>query len=787
MSEPSPYDAIARLYDPWSRSVTEDVQFYVERGARRGRRRSSSSASAPAGSRSRSRARGVRVIGVDSSRGMLARLPRGGARAPASPSCSTCAHGDLREPPVDRARAARDLSRSARSSTSTPTPERLQRARAPPASCSSRAAASSSTSSRPRRTTSRRRTAAGSSASRASSSAPTGTRTRARSRSPCAAPTSETTMAARVALRRSSGATLLERAASRSWPATAGSTGGPYAGGEDAIWVARTPDRIESSRDLRRHHRRRSCSSSCSRSSSSRCTTGSSGCGTARENAWAQVDVQLRRRYDLIPNLVETVKGYAAHERETFEEVTAARTAAQQAQGRAGAGAGGERADRRRSAGSSPSPRPIRSCARPRTSSSCRSSWRTPSRRSQISRQVYNDTVLTYDNAIQTVPTSIIAGMFHFEPRDVLRDRRRRLPARHRRSVRYRRLRQRRRVRRRPRRARRGLVAASRRCRARRRAGAEVVHAPAAHVNVRVAPTEPSWSPRTSPSPSTAPSPARTATSRPERARRSTTSAWPRAARATRPAASPSWAAIGPPGTFGTSAPRTRCASSGTSTRRRRAAHLHGRVPHQRPRRRLRRRRRRQPEGLGRPVDRRRSPAPRRRRSTLPGDASGRRATASGAIRAGCTARRAQPTRSDAARARRSRAPVRRAARRLPPRAAHLDRAARRSCTATASQRSSRDRGRRERRSRATRSSIDDAKHHSGARCLILLAARARPGAARVRRSSTSSSAASRATAYDREYEQEPPTDPAPALVPPLLRAEARASARPSSPRRSST
>src|SRR5215210_610069 len=51
------------------------------------------------------------------------------------------------------------------------------------------------------------------------------------------------------------------------------------------------------------------------------------------ENAWAQVDVQLRRRYDLIPNLVEAVKGYAAHERETFEEVTKARTAAQQAQG----------------------------------------------------------------------------------------------------------------------------------------------------------------------------------------------------------------------------------------------------------------------------------------------------------------------------------------------------------------------------------------------------------------------------------------------------------------------
>ena len=51
------------------------------------------------------------------------------------------------------------------------------------------------------------------------------------------------------------------------------------------------------------------------------------------ENAWAQVDVQLRKRYDLIPNLVETVKGYAAHERETFEQVTAARAQAESAQG----------------------------------------------------------------------------------------------------------------------------------------------------------------------------------------------------------------------------------------------------------------------------------------------------------------------------------------------------------------------------------------------------------------------------------------------------------------------
>jgi LemA protein len=134
------------------------------------------------------------------------------------------------------------------------------------------------------------------------------------------------------------------------------------------------------------------------------------------ENAWAQVDVQLKKRYDLIPNLVETVKGYAAHEQQTFEDVTKARTAAQQAQG----------VQQQADAENVLTQALGRLFAVAEAYPQLRATENFQQLQAQlsdvesniaVSRQVYNDTVLTYDNAIQSVPTNIFAGIFNFGPK----------------------------------------------------------------------------------------------------------------------------------------------------------------------------------------------------------------------------------------------------------------------------------------------------------------------------------------------------------------------------------
>jgi LemA protein len=135
------------------------------------------------------------------------------------------------------------------------------------------------------------------------------------------------------------------------------------------------------------------------------------------ENAWAQVDVQLRKRYDLIPNLVETVKGYAAHEQQTFEEVTRARTAAQQAQGVAQQAQAENmltQAIGRLFAVAEAYPQ-LRATE---NFQQLQAQLTEVEQQIAVARQVYNDTVLTYDNALQTVPTNVIASAFNFRPRE---------------------------------------------------------------------------------------------------------------------------------------------------------------------------------------------------------------------------------------------------------------------------------------------------------------------------------------------------------------------------------
>jgi LemA protein len=135
------------------------------------------------------------------------------------------------------------------------------------------------------------------------------------------------------------------------------------------------------------------------------------------ENAWSQVDVQLRRRYDLIPNLVETVKGYASHERATFEEVTRARAAAQQA----GTVAEQGQAENLLTAAIGRLFAVAEAYPELRASDNFRdlqAQLEETEDRIQVSRQVYNDTVLTYENARQTVPTNLVATTFGFHAKD---------------------------------------------------------------------------------------------------------------------------------------------------------------------------------------------------------------------------------------------------------------------------------------------------------------------------------------------------------------------------------
>jgi LemA protein len=135
------------------------------------------------------------------------------------------------------------------------------------------------------------------------------------------------------------------------------------------------------------------------------------------DNAWSQIDVQLKRRYDLIPNLVNTVKGYAEHERSTFEAVTQARANAISAQGPA------QQAQAENVLSGALKSLFAVAEAYPDLKANqnflnLQEELTSTEDRIAYARQFYNDSVLSYNNKIQTVPSSVIAGAFNFDKRE---------------------------------------------------------------------------------------------------------------------------------------------------------------------------------------------------------------------------------------------------------------------------------------------------------------------------------------------------------------------------------
>lgn len=138
------------------------------------------------------------------------------------------------------------------------------------------------------------------------------------------------------------------------------------------------------------------------------------------DNAWSQIDVQLQRRFDLIPNFVETVKGYAAHESETFEKITELRTSWANAQTVT------EKAELDNQLSGALKTIMAVSENYPdlkanQNFSELSEELRNTENKISFSRQFYNDTVTMYNTKLQVFPSNIIAGMFNFKARDLFK------------------------------------------------------------------------------------------------------------------------------------------------------------------------------------------------------------------------------------------------------------------------------------------------------------------------------------------------------------------------------
>lgn len=136
------------------------------------------------------------------------------------------------------------------------------------------------------------------------------------------------------------------------------------------------------------------------------------------KNAWSQIDVQLKRRHDLIPNLVETAKGYVTHERGTLENVIKARNMAMQAQG---AGAAG-RAEQSLTNALGQFFVVVEQYPNLKANENflkLQEELASTENRIGFARQFYNDQTTSYNTRIQVAPTNIIAGMFGFAPMEL--------------------------------------------------------------------------------------------------------------------------------------------------------------------------------------------------------------------------------------------------------------------------------------------------------------------------------------------------------------------------------